>query len=50
VRRRYDDAIRFLERLADGRIGLGVAPTAATGGPDYEAPERVFDADSLDGY
>jgi len=54
VERRYKDALRFLESVAKGTIRIGVdaanqAP-AASGGPQYSAPDRVFTADTLADY
>jgi len=51
VRRRYDDAIKYLEGVASGKVNIGVdaanqAP-ASSGGPEVSAPERIFTGDSL---
>lgn len=54
VRNRYRDAERLFQRAAAGKADLG--PRAGTdsavlaGGVDYDAPDRVFDADSLASY
>lgn len=50
VRDRYEDALRFLGRVADGRIGLGVTPAPAAGGPAHAAGARVFDTAGLEGF
>jgi phage gp36-like protein len=52
VRRRYDDAIGYLNRLADGRVRLAqdLADAPDPGGPAHVAGARVFDAGVLDGY
>lgn len=51
IRLRYRDAIRTLERIADGTILLDVAgaePPRATGDQvRFSAPEKVFTADRL---
>jgi phage gp36-like protein len=47
---RHKDAIRFLERVAAGQIGLGVTGIAPVAGSiSTNAPSRVFSADALDG-
>lgn len=47
TRRRYTDAIKFLERLADGKVSLGL-PTAeaaavAVSGTEFVSSPSVFD-------
>lgn len=54
IRRRYEDAVKFLVRVSRGEIGLGldtanVAP-AAPASVQVAAPARVFNSDSLAGY
>lgn len=53
-RERYKDAIRFLERVADGKITLGVntpPPAAAsTSLPDISSATKIFDRESMKGY
>lgn len=54
VEKRYQDAVKFLKGVADGSVQLGVdavnqAP-AASGGPQYAAPDRVFNRDTLANY
>lgn len=54
IRNRYKDAVRFLDNVSAGKIGLGidavgVAP-AETGGIKAVAPPRVFNANSLSGF
>ncbi|WP_273792382.1 gp436 family protein [Brucella anthropi] len=51
---RYKYAIRFLERLADGKAGLGVDeprvssdPTTSSGGAAFSADSRLFTRDSI---
>ena len=51
VRRRYEDAIKYLEGVASGKVNIGVdaanqAPSSS-GGPEVSAPDRVFTGDSL---
>lgn len=52
VRNRYRDAVRYLEKVAAGQIGLGPDATGASqapagGAPSYSAPVRVFSDDTL---
>lgn len=52
VRQRYQDATRYLERVASGAIllsnaGIGQTPSASAGAPSYSAPPRVFVDDVL---
>lgn len=51
--RDYQDALKFLRLVAQGKFSLGVgdlvAPTGG-GGPQFVAPARVFDADALADY
>jgi phage gp36-like protein len=47
VRRRYEDQVKFLRAVADGKIALGPsaggdAPAPSSGGPQVAAPGRVF--------
>lgn len=48
--RDYRDALKFLQLVADGKFSLGpedsVAPTGG-GSPQFSAPARVFDRQSL---
>jgi len=51
VRRRYEDAIKYLEGVASGKVNIGVdasnqAPSSS-GGPEVSAPDRIFTGDSL---
>jgi len=51
--KRYDNAVRFLERVAEGKITLGAGdPDGNADGntPRMEGPERVFSRDKLRGY
>ncbi|MBZ0253606.1 MAG: DUF1320 domain-containing protein [Candidatus Methylomirabilis sp.] len=53
IRKRHEDAVRYLERVAEGRIGLGLdadggAPAAAA--PMVEGPAKVFGRDNLESY
>lgn len=54
VAQRYKDAIRTLEGIAKGLIGIGLdalgAPIAPSGAPEFNAPERVFTAGTLVDY
>jgi phage gp36-like protein len=51
VRKRYDDALKWLAMVAQGRVELGLSDAGAEVGPQgtvrYMAPARVFDADTL---
>ena len=54
---RYRAAVRFLERVQDGKAGLGVAtsgsqaqPVEPASGVAIDAPGRVFTDDRLRGY
>ncbi len=46
VEKRYDDAIKFLQGVASGKVSLGIdaanAQPVATGGPSFSAGDRVF--------
>lgn len=54
VTKRYDDAVKFLRLVADGRISLGPASDQSSapsaGGAQISAAARVFDDDSLADY
>ncbi len=55
ARRRYDDAIAMLTRVADGTLSLGIAadgqPTAiAQGAEQGTGPVRVFNRKSMKGF
>ena len=52
ARRRYEDAIKWLEGLVAGLVELDGVAGAAGGNNNvsYVAPERVFDAAGLKGY
>jgi phage gp36-like protein len=58
VRAAYDDALKVLRDLADGRAALpgaaaapsAQAPAAAGGAPQVAAPTRIFDRTSLGDY
>lgn len=54
IEERYKQAVKLLERIADGRAGLGPAeprvtgePEAAAGGAAFSANPRRFSRDSL---
>jgi len=51
VKARYDAVIRLLEQVGAGRASLGPdavgAEPSVAGGPEAEAPERIFTHDSL---
>ncbi|MBW7863059.1 MAG: DUF1320 domain-containing protein [Candidatus Hydrogenedentes bacterium] len=44
VRRRYEDALGLLDRIARGAVSLGIAepPAPATGGVAFTAPPRIM--------
>lgn len=52
VRRRYDDALRWLHDVQAARADLGGAAqnAPASGGVQYSAADRVFNTDSLSDY
>lgn len=54
VRRRYDDAVRYLERVANGSIRLSPdlagATTAATGGIAYAKPCLAITDETMSAY
>lgn len=54
VRDRYKDAIKFFEKVASGKISLGVnllnQQTSMVGSVKSISPSRVFNADSLRDY
>ncbi len=51
VKRRYDDAIKFLKGVSSGAVALGVDANSESpssiGGPQSDAPDRVFTQDTL---
>lgn len=54
VTRRYEDAIRLLDKIGKGEVSLGldasIQPTPPTGGPSYTNAARVFSRDELGDY
>lgn len=54
VAKRYDDAVRYLRMVAEGKVGLGLSSAseaaAPAGGPAISAPARVFSHDTLKDY
>ncbi|ABE45643.1 gp436 family protein [Polaromonas sp. JS666] len=54
VTKRYDDAIKFLKLVADGKVSLGInvanQVTPEAGGASSFGNDRVFTADSLGDY
>ncbi len=54
VTRRYEDAIRLLDKIGKGEVNLGLTaalqPTGVAGGPSYTEPARTFSADKLRDY
>ena len=50
-RKRYEDAVKTLERIAGGGIALGIAETEETpsGGVSVSGPGRLFSRDSMAG-
>lgn len=51
VRRRYEDALKFLQAVAKGTVSIGVDPIgqapASSDLPDHCAPDPVFDRQTL---
>ncbi|WP_282265935.1 phage protein Gp36 family protein [Stenotrophomonas sp. PS02298] len=51
VRRRYEDALKFLQAVAKGLVSIGVDPVgqapASTDLPEHCAPEPVFNRSTL---
>jgi len=50
---RHKEAIRFLERVADGKITLGAATPAQSNTPDtvnISSNDRIFDRDKMSGF
>ncbi len=51
IARAYRDALALLRLTADGKFSLGIndpqAPTQDAGLPQFEAPDRVYSADTL---
>lgn len=50
---RHKDAIRFLERVSDGKITLGAATPARSNTPDtvnISSNDRIFDRDKMSGF
>lgn len=51
VRRRYEDALRFLKAVGKGEISLGADPPPASAGSVYvDRGRRVFDDDGMEGF
>lgn len=50
VRKRYEAAMRFIERVASGVEVIGKAPLGTPGLADSVAPDRVFTRDTLADY
>lgn len=51
VRQRYEDAIRALERIGDGKVDLPIPePTQSAGMPSYTSPTRVWGSTELSGW
>ena len=44
IRRRYEDAVKLLDRISKGSVSLGFVepPAVATGGVDFVCPPRVM--------
>lgn len=52
-RKRYEDAVRYLELVAQGKISLGTGdsePGAVNHAPSIQGPPRIFSRQSLKGY
>jgi len=50
---RHKEAIRFLERVSDGKITLGAATPAQSNTPDtvnISSNDRIFDRDKMSGF
>lgn len=50
---RYKEAIRFLEKVSKGEIGLGAAtpaPVNTSGGVDIDSNDRIFSRSDMDGF
>lgn len=54
VRQRYDDAVKLLRSVAEGKLTLGLdsnsQPTPTTSGAQFTEPQRVFTRESLGDY
>ncbi|WP_275100146.1 gp436 family protein [Sedimenticola hydrogenitrophicus] len=54
VRTRYEDARRYLESVATGKVQLGLPASAGavtvSGSPEVDAPARIFTGDTLEGF
>jgi phage gp36-like protein len=53
VAKRYEDAVRFLRGVADGKVALGMPatePGSISGGVAGESSERVFSRENLSDY
>lgn len=52
ARKRYDDAIRYLTKVANGTVPLGTGndtPTGASGAASFTGNERLFTRDKMRG-
>lgn len=50
-RRRYDDAVKLLTKIAEGKLTFGLEkPPAGASGAVFTGPERQFTRDKLSGY
>lgn len=54
VRQRYEDAVKLLRSVAEGKLTLGLdannQPTPTTSGAQFTEPQRTFTRDSLSDY
>jgi phage gp36-like protein len=54
VRQRYDDAVKYLRDVGQGKLSLGLdsanQPAAPAGGPSVDGPERTFSKATLGDY
>lgn len=54
VRTRYEDARRYLEKVADGKVQLGLPASSGlvtvTGTPEVDAPGRIFTGSTLEDF
>lgn len=47
---RYENAIRFLRAIADGKVDIGVPAQEEEGGVKHSGPDRVFTDETLQDY
>ena len=49
-RKRYEDVVKLLGRIAKGEVRLGRADPSSADGASVESPERIFNRKTLQGY